>query len=249
MSGERRWRAGGDGPPLVIGHRGASAHVLENTMAAFERARADGADGVELDVRLTADGSPAVVHDADLRRLATRRDRIARLTDAALGEIVLEGGHRTPLLDQVLGDLPALLVNVEIKMPGARRVVAAARAVAEAIARTRAADRVVVSSFDPRVVAVSRAIAPHVRTGLLFHARQTPPMRGAWLAPVLRPFAVHPERVLVDAARVARWRAAGYAINVWTVDGQAEVTRLAALGVDALITNDPAATRAILASR
>jgi glycerophosphoryl diester phosphodiesterase len=240
------WRRAA-GRPLVLGHRGASAHVVENTMAAFARAGADGADGVELDVRLTADGALVVFHDDDLRRLAERPERVDRLTLAEVAAVRLRDGHRIPILDAVLGDLPALLVNVEIKSPGPRGVVAAVRAVAAAVARTGAGERVVVSSFDPAVVLAVRLVAPTLRTGLLFHREQRRPLRRAWLAPVLRPYAVHPDRALVDRETVGRWRRAGRAIHVWTVDGEAEVRRLGALEVDALISNDPGASRGFLA--
>jgi glycerophosphoryl diester phosphodiesterase len=231
--------------PLLYGHRGASAHALENTMTAFARARADGADGIELDVRLTADGELVVFHDDDLDRLAGRPERIDRLAWSDLARIALRGGERVPRLEQVLGETGSLQVNVEIKSPGWRRLRDVVAAVASAVARCRAADRVIVSSFDPAAVGLTR-LTTSLRTGLLFHARQRRPLRRAWLAPLLRPDAMHPERVLVDAAAMDRWRAAGYQVNVWTVDGADEVRRLAALGVDGIISNDPAAAAAAL---
>ena len=109
----------------------------------------------------------------------------------------------------------------------------------------RARERVLVSSFHPAAVALARRTTA-LSCGLLFHARQSRPLRGAWLAPLIRPHALHPDRVLVDAASISRWRARGYAINVWTVDAADELRRLAALGVDGIITNDPAAARAAL---
>lgn len=231
--------------PLIYGHRGASAHALENTMTAFARARADGADGIELDVRLTADGVLVVFHDDDLVRLAGRPERIDALGWAELGRVALRGEERAPTLEQVLGETGPLLVNVEIKPPGWRRTRAIVAAVDACVARCRAADRVLVSSFDPAVVGLTRATT-RLRCGLLFHAGQRRPLRRAWLAPLLRPHALHPERVLVDRASMAGWRAAGYQVNVWTVDGADEVARLARLGVDALISNDPAAAAAAL---
>lgn len=230
---------------LVLGHRGASAHAVENTMAAFERARADGADGVELDVRLARDGQLVVFHDEDLRRLAGRAERISDLDIGQIGRVELAGGERIPRLDQVLEGLDPLLVNVEIKPPGWRSAREVVRAVHRCVERAAAVDRVLVSSFDAAVVALVRQTTP-LRTGLLFHARQRRPLRRAWLAPILRPHALHPEKVLVDGAAMAGWRRAGYAVNVWTVDDPDEVRRLARLGVDAIISNDPAAARAAM---
>jgi glycerophosphoryl diester phosphodiesterase len=230
---------------LVLGHRGASAHAVENTMPAFERARADGADGVELDVRLARDGQLVVFHDDDLRRLAGRAERISDLDGRQIARVELAGGARIPRLEEVLEALDPLLVNVEIKPPGWRSAREVVRAVLRCVERAAAMDRALVSSFDPAVVALVRRTTP-LTTGLLFHARQRRPLRRAWLAPILRPHALHPEKVLVDGAAMEGWRRAGYAVNVWTVDDPTEVRRLCRLGVDAIISNDPAAARAAM---
>lgn len=228
--------------PLLYGHRGASARALENTMGAFALARRDGADGIELDVRLSADGELIVFHDEDLERIAGRPGRVEEMKWRDLAAVTLPGGERIARLEEVLGEMEPLLVNVEIKPPGWRRVREVVASVAACVARTRSAERVLVSSFDVAAVALVRR-ATQLRCGLLFHARQRRPLRHAWLAPVLRPHALHPERVLVDRASLGSWRARGYAVNVWTVDAPEELERLAGLGVDAIITNDPAAAR------
>jgi len=231
--------------PLLYGHRGASAHALENTLGAFARARSDGADGIELDVRLSADGELVVFHDEDLERIAGRPGRVADMCWRELAAVPLPGGERIPRLDEVLSATDPMLVNVEIKQPGWRSLREVVRAVAASVARTRARDRVLVSSFDPAAVALVRR-ATDLRCGLLFHARQRLLLRRAWLAPIIRPHALHPERVLVDAASLASWRVRGQIVNVWTVDDPVELRRLAGLGVDGIITNDPAAAAAVL---
>src|SRR5258707_6037712 len=73
-------------PPLIIGHRGASALAPENTLVAFERASADGAAGVELDVRLASDGVPVVIHDASLRRTGLREGVVAKMSSRELAQ-------------------------------------------------------------------------------------------------------------------------------------------------------------------
>ena len=73
--------------PLIVGHRGSSAHAPENTFAALRRAIADGAGGVEFDVRLARDGVPVVFHDATLKRIAGRRERISELPSTELAGI------------------------------------------------------------------------------------------------------------------------------------------------------------------
>ena len=227
----------------ILGHRGASAHVVENTMAAFRRARADGADGVELDVRLCQSGEVVVFHDEDLRRLAGRPERVAALSLRALREVRL-AGEPIPLLAEVLEELSGLLINVEIKAPRALPPPGLVAATARVIA---ARDGVLVSSFNPFALAELRVRAPRLPVGLLFHAEQSRPLRDAWARHVLRPCAVHPEHVLVDLAAARAWRREGLEINVWTVDRPEDVRRMADAGVDAIITNDPAATRRMLA--
>ncbi|HEX3100695.1 MAG TPA: glycerophosphodiester phosphodiesterase family protein, partial [Pyrinomonadaceae bacterium] len=74
-------------PPLIIGHRGASAHAPENTLAAFQMAIDAGADGIELDVQLAKDGVPVVIHDATLERTGLRPESVAQLTSKQLAKI------------------------------------------------------------------------------------------------------------------------------------------------------------------
>src|SRR5688572_32497034 len=100
---------------LVLGHRGASALATENTLDAFRRARDDGADGVELDVMRCATGEVVVFHDDDLTRLAGRPGRIDHIAWSELAGVSLTRGGRIPLLDEVLEELPDLVVNVELK--------------------------------------------------------------------------------------------------------------------------------------
>jgi glycerophosphoryl diester phosphodiesterase len=234
-------------PPLIIGHRGASAHAAENTLAAFRRARADGADGVELDVRPCATGEPVVFHDDDLSRLAGRPERVADLSWAALREVRLAGGEPIPLLAEVLDDLGPLLVNVEIK--AARAIEPRVARMIPAVARLVRGDaRALVSSFNPFALAQLRLGARAVPTALLFGSEQSRPLREGWARRLLRPSAVHPEHVLCDAARVAGWHGEGRTVHVWTVDGEETVRRVAGWGVDGIITNDPARTRRALAT-
>jgi glycerophosphoryl diester phosphodiesterase len=216
-------------------------------MDAFRRARADGADGVELDVLRCHSGEVVVFHDDTLSRLAGRPGRIETTDWRDLAAVELRRGGRIPLLSDVLEELGDLLVNVELKSSRPWHGFLGP-AVARIIERQDAADRVLVSSFNPWALARFRLAAPRVRTGLLFHAEQRLPLREGWAAVGLRPFAVHPSHTLVTPDRVARWRRKGEAIHVWTVDEEHEIRRLAALGIDAVITNDPARARAALTS-
>ena len=238
--------------PLVIAHRGASYAAVENTIAAFRLARQEGADGVELDVMRCGSGEIVVFHDDELSRLGGRDGMVRATPLAALREIDLGGGERIPLLDEVLEEVAELLVNVELKSAPSWRERAVddglAASVAEILARHDAGGRVLVSSFDPLLLARFRLRARAVPTGLLFAHDQARPWRQAWTAPLLRPTALHPESLLVDARAVDGWHARDLAVNVWTVDDPGELRLLAALGVDGVITNRPKFARAVLQS-
>lgn len=215
-------------------------------MTAFRLARARGADGVELDAWRCRSGEVVVFHDDDLARLAGRPERIVDLDFAGVRGVGLAGGERIPTLVEVLDEVAPLLVNVELKTARVLSGVGVARAVAGELRRAGATGRALVSSFNPLALTAFRAACPEVPVGLLVHAKQGRPLREAWAARPLGCTAVHPEAVLVDAARMARWRRAGLAVNAWTVDDETELRRLAALGVDGVITNDPARARAAL---
>jgi glycerophosphoryl diester phosphodiesterase len=228
--------------PFVFAHRGSSADAPENTLAAFSRARADGADGVELDVMQCASGEVVVFHDDDLERLCGVPGMLREQSWARLRTLSVRG-EPIPLLDEVIEVVgPELFINVELKAkPGLRARVlddGLATAVAAVLRRHEAA-RFVVSSFDPVLLARFAARRPELETALLFAADQSLPLRHGWPARLLRTQGVHPEAALVNERRVAAWRRQGLAVRVWTVDDADELRYLASLGVEAVITNRP----------
>jgi glycerophosphoryl diester phosphodiesterase len=232
-----RWRRT-RGRPRVWAHRGASAHEVENTFAAFERARADGADGIELDVRLDGGGTVVVFHDAELRRLCDRPGRMAELSTEERAALRV-GGHPVPTLAEVLAWLGELELNVEIKADRPGRAGPLVEATARAIAQSRRADQIIVSSFDPVALVQFHAHLPEVALAYLFHAHQSLPLRTGWAGRWIGASALHPSHELVTRESVAKWRRAGVALNVWTVDDKTELERLARLGIDGVFCNDP----------
>jgi glycerophosphoryl diester phosphodiesterase len=237
-----------EGRPLVLGHRGASAEAPENTLAAFRLAMDQGADGVEVDVWRCSTGEVVVIHDADAGRVAGAPLRIRDAPLSALRALDVGAwkgaqfrGERIPVLAEVLEALPGAVVNVELKSKG--RDVALAAAVARVVAAARAEDRVIVSSFDYRLVAAFRAAAPRVPAGLLFEADRPWRLRTALAVRLLSPAAVHPDRRLATPERVRAWTQRGLGVNVWTVDDASEAAALAGLGASAIITNVPARIR------
>ncbi|WP_242340353.1 glycerophosphodiester phosphodiesterase family protein [Anaeromyxobacter sp. SG66] len=244
------------GRPLVLGHRGASADAPENTLSAFRLALEQGADGVELDVWRCATGELVVFHDEDAARLTGVALSVPDAPFAALRALdvgALRGdrfrGERIPRLEEVLEALPGAVLNVELKSRLRRADLGLATAVAGVLRRARAGGRVLVSSFDYRLVVAFRVAAPELPVGLLVEAERPRRVLTALATRLLRPAAIHPERQLVTPARARAWAKRGLAVNVWTVDDPEEARRLAALGAAAIITNAPGRIRAALAPR
>jgi glycerophosphoryl diester phosphodiesterase len=228
-------------PPRVLGHRGVRGAAPENTMAAFELAARAGADGVELDVRLSRSGELVVCHDPTLERATRGSDvrRVADLDTAELAKIDVGDGQGVPLLSDVLAwaEGAGRAVNVEMKrdVPSRPEVVAAtARLLRDRSGRPA----VIVSSFDPWMLAYLGLLLPAVPRGFLF-APDHAYLRSGWPATLLRAAAVHPERTLCSPGRVEKWRACGRLVHVWTVNDPGEARALAASGVDAIITDKP----------
>jgi len=243
------WSRSGASGPLVIGHRGTSAREPENSLRAFARAARDGADGVELDVLCCKTGEVVVFHDDDLLRLAGRAERIDALPFAAVREVTLSGGVGIPTLEEAFEACGSeLLVNVELKTIGLRdpAVPALVDRVSAILDRTGVGRRVLVSSFSPLAVWRWQRRRPDVQAALLFEKEAAIPLRRAWPLPFLRPFAAHPDQRLCTPKLVARLHRAGYAVNAWTADDPVRLRELRDMGVDGVISNDPAAARAAL---
>ena len=239
----------GVGRPLIYGHRGASADAPENTLEAFALAKEQGADGVELDVMVCGSGEVVVVHDPWLDRLTGQRVLVHTTTLSALQALNVahhfRGGKtvaRIPTLDAVLGATGSLQVNIELKEDRLRDA-GLARKVAALVARHGAQERVTLSSFNALELLRLRAVAPRLPIGFLFEREQPPWLRWGLPAPLLAAQAVHPEHVLLSRRNVAAWQRLGFRVATWTVDDPDRARALAAMGVDALITNRPARLR------
>ena len=227
---------------IVLGHRGASRAHPENTVEAFRGAIDQGADGVELDVRRTADGALAVHHDDVLR------DGRA-IVDTMLADLP---GSVAVLADALEACAPLAVVNIEIKnWPADRDFDPELRLAGEVVAllesRGELGDgRALVSSFHLPTIDRVHEMAPGLATGWLVVPADHPEQlidRAAEHGHV----AVHPHHSCVDAELVERAHRAGLAVNVWTVDDPEHIRRLAAMGVDAVVTNVPDVALAALA--
>ncbi|MCP3991088.1 MAG: glycerophosphodiester phosphodiesterase [Actinomycetia bacterium] len=215
----------------VIGHRGASATHLENTLDAFRAAADQGAHGIELDVRRTADDVLVVFHDAHLAS-----GKIVREVQAA------ELPSFVPTLAEALEACADIWINIEIKNlpedPDYDAEHGLSIAVAGLVVAFDAADRVIVSSFDIGSVDRIRDMDPAIPLGWLVWG-QADPLSLIQRAVAHEVQAIHPHDLQVDAGFVAKAKGAGLEINVWTVDDPERAIELAELGVDGIITNAP----------
>jgi glycerophosphoryl diester phosphodiesterase len=159
--------------PWVIGHRGASAHAPENTLAAFRRAVELGASAVEMDLRVTRDGKVVLLHDARVNRTTDGHGRIDQLSFGAVRKLDAGSwfdkefaGERVPTLEEALALAAELNVwlYLELKIPLEGSL---PFALAEQLRRSRRLDRVVLLSFDPAALSLMRTTDPRLLTGLL----------------------------------------------------------------------------------
>jgi glycerophosphoryl diester phosphodiesterase len=225
--------------PLLLGHRGARHAAPENTFAAFDLALDEGAEGIELDVRLNASGEVMVCHDVTLERVTEGRDRrsLHELSSSECSAVRLAQGERLPRLRDVIdwAERRQACVNIELKMDGHRRW-PLVHAVA-LMTRDRALPgHLLVSSFNPLAVVAHRALAPRVPTAWLVENRlmaALPPLTSTGSV------ALHPKESLVSATTISSWKRCGHRVHVWTVNDPVRAQALAALGVDCLITDNP----------
>lgn len=222
--------------PLVFAHRGGSALAPENTIAAFDKGLACGADGLELDVHLSRDGRVVVHHDRTLDRMTTLRGPIA---DRSADELARA---QVPTLADVLARYRDARVIVELKVDSAEL----ALAVVDLVRRADAVDRVCLGSFGLRGLRAARAAEPAVATSAareevrwaLYRSRvRWPAKRGGFHGYQIPEFAGTTR--IVSPRFVEHAHEAGLGVQVWTVDTEADARRLLGWGVDALITDRP----------
>ena len=214
--------------PRVLAHRGASGHALENSLAAFREAVRLGADGVELDVHVSADGALVVHHDGEIAGLGP----IAALPVNALRAAPLPNGEPLPTLGEALDVLGGLEVWIELK---ALPSTADGSLLAE-IAGAPTPGRCAVHSFNHRLVARLGALQPSLQRGVLSDSYPRDP---AGLMQAAGATALWQECHLIDAELVDAVHRSGGEVIAWTVNEAALARRLGRLGVDALCGNDP----------
>jgi glycerophosphoryl diester phosphodiesterase len=240
------------GGVAVIAHRGASAVAPENTLAAF-RVAVDLGAGIELDVGLCASGEPVVIHDDAVDRTTDGTGSVADLPLAALQELDAgawfspeHAGERIPTLAQVLEQVDGRVpLDIELKSTSMRRPLV--EAVVGLIERHALGEKVVVTSFDPYLLAAVRRRNGWIRRGQIYgnyDGSHLPPFRRFALQnlvgnPLAVPDVLAVHHAQLTPAYVERMRARGYRIVAWTVNDRPTLERLVRLNIDAIITDKP----------
>ena len=233
----------------MIAHRGASRLAPENTLAAFRLASEIGADAVELDARLSADGAVVVHHDLTLDRTTNGSGGVSecRLADLKALDAGAKfdprfAGERIPSLDEVFEAIGRhVLINIELK--NYESVLdRLAEAVVRVVRRHGLERRVLLSSFNPFALWTARRLAPEVPRGLLVWPGQKRWIRAA-LNRLTTIEAYHPQDSMTDRLTIADQHTQGRRVYVWTVNEVERMRELLLLGCDGLITDVPDVAR------
>lgn len=239
--------------PLIIGHRGSSAHAPENTLPAFHLALEQGADGIELDVMLSKDQKLIVIHDSTLERTTNGQGKVPNHTAAELRELdagawFSEAYNNTPLplLDEVYEQLGGkFLINVELKNYHSPRDPLPEIAL-KLTQKHNLLEKVIFSSFNARNLTRLKKLEPKAKTGLLcLPGLMGTLYRGAF-GRLFNYDALHPYHKDTTPGMVQAAHKRGKEVNVWTVDETHHILRMKSVGVDSIITDDPLYTRQVL---
>lgn len=248
--------------PLIIGHRGAAAVAPENTLVSFQRAFADGADGIEFDVQLSRDGVPVIIHDETLRRTTDEPGRVRNCTVAELKSVDAGSwfarrypdlarpeyiGATIPTLAEVFAACPRGWLYIELKCaPQCGAQLAAT--VAKMVQEHNLAHRIVIESFAHDAIAEVKRHAPELRTAALFDINWRRLLPSGWRF-VAAAQAINADEIalhtsLITRKVVADAQAHGLPVVVWTADAPSWARKAQTYGLHAIITNHPQQMRA-----
>lgn len=244
----------------VIAHRGANIYAPQNTMPAFQRGLEIGVDGFETDVHLTQDGKLVLCHNYTIDKTSNGKGSISQMTLGKLKTFDF-GSYFSPkfagtqiptlreLLELVADDPQIKVLNIELKSPRTNET----SIVRDTIAMVKEYglfDKMLMSSFDPKLLLEAKRIDPKTKTGFLYSPNSKFQFRiyrnPLEFAKSLGADALHPFSMYVNADLVKKAHNAGMQINVWTVNSPRSILRLAQLGVDGIITDYPDVVKGVL---
>ena len=230
--------------PLIIAHRGDATSAPENTIPAFKKALNLGADGIELDVRLTKDRKLVVFHDRVLGRTSAGSGPVNHYTQDEMRNLDVGSwfgpefqGERVPTLDEVFESLPgSYLINVEMKaiMTGMRFI---AHKVAEVVRRHARWDATLVASFNPISLWELRKIEPRILRGYIWSRRHPFPIRSRCFSPLVQANWYDPANDSYNNKLHRKFHSRGARVLAWDVDFDQDLQRMAEARLDAIVTD------------
>ncbi|MBQ6504864.1 MAG: hypothetical protein IJI57_13230 [Flexilinea sp.] len=240
----------------IFAHRGFSLQYPENTMTAFRKALEAGADGIEMDARLTQDGQIVIMHDSSIDRTTNGKGKVRDMPlkeilglDAGIKKGVVFENERVPMLEQVFAELGGkLLLNIELCNydEGDNRMLA--NQTVELIEKYKLVDSVIISSFRFNNLVYVKDKNPAISCGLL--AKQG--IMGLFARNLLNHSvsvdALHPFYTDAGAGLIRKEQQCGRKVRAWTVNSPEDIRQLYELGVDAIFTDDPLNSREFYAS-
>ena len=248
----------------AMGHRGAAGLAPENTLAAFRTAKSLGVP-FELDTSFAGSGELIVLHEDELDRIAMVPGRASELSLDYLRTLDFGAhfdrsfaGEPLPTLDEVFSEIAGeVVINVEVKAPKGTDTKTLAAAVVDMIEAHGLTDRVIITSFNPFLLAKIRAENPDIARGQLVGTFKDSDLRWYEKALLKRlafnrralPDVLSVEHVMIDRRFLKKMHRRGYKVFAWTVNEEEEMTRLLDLGIDGIITDHPDKLLAVMRAR
>lgn len=222
--------------PMVIGHRGAMGYETENTLASVQKALDLGVDMIEIDVFNIKSGETVVFHDQNLERLSNAGGSVEEYYVIDLRQVILEGGHRIPLLQEVLRLIDnRVALNIELKGDDtANRV----NHITGAYIRDRgwSMDNFIISSFNWDELRKMRELNPDIAIAVL---TEEDPLEAIAVAKELKAVAINPWYKTLNAENVQKIQEEGFKVFTYTVNEPEDIEQVTAFGVDGIFTDYP----------
>lgn len=243
----------------IIAHRGANLFAPQNTIPAFKKALELGSDGLETDVHITKDGNAVICHNYSIDETSNGRGNISDRTLKELkshdfGRYFSRKFKDTPLpsLDEFLEICKTdslKIMNIELKHPRTKNSPIVEKTL-EAVKKHNLLDKLLISSFDQKLLIRAKEIEPECKTAYLYPYPDSavkcffvPPYS---LIKKIGADAVHPHQFFVNKSMVDKFHSMGVKVNAWTINTEEQIEKMFRCGIDGYITDSPADTREIL---
>ncbi|MEM6892669.1 MAG: glycerophosphodiester phosphodiesterase family protein [Bacteroidota bacterium] len=225
---------------LVIGHRGAMGHVMENTLASIEKAMEMEVDMIEIDVFRIKDGEIIVFHDDLVDELTDGKGPVEEYDMDSLRTLTLHGDHKIPTLIQVM-DLMDNQVPLNIELKGSNTAESVNTIIQDYVAKGAwAEENIVISSFRWDELRTMRKINPNIAIAVL---TEEEPLGAIPEAKALKAIAINPDFTTLTAEKTKTIHEAGFKVFAWTVNEPKDIESMKTFGVDGIFINYPERAR------